>query len=217
MSADGKIMLLNGAPYLSTNAGATWFVATNLQTEMRSAAASADGTKLFAMGDAGVWGSTNGGASWFKGTHSPTSSFGSIASSADGTHAILARRGNPAALFLSTNSGVSWATANAPSNYWNSVASSADGNMLAATVSGGGIWIGRTGAAPQLNVGFSGSNCMLSWTVASTNLVLQQSADLLGDNWVTLTDLPSLNLTNLQEQLTITPTNGSGFFRLMAQ
>jgi hypothetical protein len=209
-------MLLNGDPYLSTNTGLTWFVATNLQTEMRAAAASVDGTKLFAMGDSGVWTSTNSGALWFK-TKAPTSSFGSIASSADGTHLILARRFASAALVLSIDSGLTWTSANVPSNYWCSVASSADGSMLAAAVKGGGIWIGRSTPTSQLNVSSAAGNFMLSWTVPSTNFVLQQSTDLTANDWVTLTDSPSLNLTNLQEQLTLAPTNTSGFFRLISQ
>lgn len=217
MSANGTTMLLNGAPYLSTNAGATWFVATNLQTEMRAAAASVAGTKLFAMGDAGVWASTNGGTLWFKETNAPTSSFGSIAASADGTRLILARRFPSGALMVSTDSGLTWTSANVPTNYWCSVASSADGNTLAAAVKGGGIWIGRTTPSPQLNVSSAGSNFILSWTVPSTNFVLQQGMDLTSKDWVTLTDSPSLNLTNLQEQLTLAPTNTSGFFRLISQ
>jgi hypothetical protein len=217
MSANGTILLLNGAPYLSTNAGATWFIATNLQTEMRAAATSVDGTKLFAMGDSGVWASTNGGALWFKETNAGTSSFGSIASSADGTHLILARRVSSATLLLSSDSGLTWTSANVPSNLWCSAASSADGNTLAGAVRGGGIWIGRSTPTPQLNVNSAGSNFMLSWIVPSTNFVLQQSMDLTANDWVTLTDSPSLNLTNLQEQLTLAPTNTTGFFRLISQ
>jgi hypothetical protein len=211
MSADAITMLVNGAPYLSTNSGATWIVATNLQTEMRAAATSADGMKLFAMGDAGVWASMNGGALWFKLTNAPTSSYGSIASSADGTRLILARRITSSALFISTNSGLAWTTANVPSNTWCSVASSADGNTLAAAIKGGGIWIAKSTPTPELTIEPT-DGLQLSWLIPSTNFVLQQSPDL--SSWSDVTNVPVLNLTNLQNQVTLPLSADSSFYRL---
>ena len=55
-------------------------------------------------------------------------------------------------------------------------------------------------------------NLTLSWIVPSTNLVLQQSADLSG--WTNVTNLPVLNLTNLQNEVILSPTGSSGFYRL---
>ena len=46
----------------------------------------------------------------------------------------------------------------------------------------------------------------------STNFVLQQSADLL--SWTDVTNPPVLNLTNLQNQVTLPPSGSSGFYRL---
>ena len=57
----------------------------------------------------------------------------------------------------------------------------------------------------------------LAWTVPSTNFVLQQNSDLATANWVTLTNTPVLNFSNLQDEIVLSPTNGSGFFRLMTQ
>jgi hypothetical protein len=34
---------------------------------------------------------------------------------------------------------------------------------------------------------------------------------------VTLTNTPALNLTNLNNELTLSPSNSSGFFRLISQ
>jgi len=45
---------------------------------------------------------------------------------------------------------------------------------------------------------------------------LQQSLDLTTETWTTLTNLPTLDLTNLQEELMLTPTNSNGFFRLIS-
>jgi hypothetical protein len=44
--------------------------------------------------------------------------------------------------------------------------------------------------------------------------VLQQNRDLSTTDWVTLSSAPVLNLTNLQYQITVSPSNGSGFYRL---
>ena len=56
------------------------------------------------------------------------------------------------------------------------------------------------------------SNLTVSWIVPSTNFVLQQSPDL--SSWTDVTDTPALNLTNLQNEVVLSPTNGSGFYRL---
>ena len=56
------------------------------------------------------------------------------------------------------------------------------------------------------------NNFNLSWIIPSTNFALQQSADLI--SWVDMTNTPVLNFTNLQNQVTLSPSNSSGFFRL---
>lgn len=66
--------------------------------------------------------------------------------------------------------------------------------------------------SPQLNLGTSNSNLAISWTIPSTNFVLQQSADLI--SWADVTNPPALNFTNLQNQVTRPPSNSSGFYRL---
>jgi hypothetical protein len=54
-----------------------------------------------------------------------------VASSANGSR-LTAAAYNAAPIFISTNSGTSWVPTAAPSNYWVSVASSADGIKLVA-------------------------------------------------------------------------------------
>jgi hypothetical protein len=44
---------------------------------------------------------------------------------------------------------------------------------------------------------------------------MEESPDLV--NWTLLTNLPSLNLCNLREQLTLQPADGTAFFRLVSQ
>ena len=92
---------------------------------------------------------------------------------------------------------------------------SADGNKLFATAGvypSGQIFASCFIPEPQLNLSPSGSNLTVSWIIPSTNFVLQQSPDLSG--WTDLTDTPALNLTNLQDEVILSPTNSSGFYRL---
>jgi hypothetical protein len=56
------------------------------------------------------------------------------------------------------------------------------------------------------------TNLAVSWLVPSTNFVLQQSSDLI--SWAGVKDTPTLNLTNLLEQVILSPTNGNSFYRL---
>jgi alpha-D-ribose 1-methylphosphonate 5-triphosphate synthase subunit PhnH len=95
---------------------------------------------------------------------------------------------------------------------WTSVAMSADGSKLVAVSRPGGIYTLQTTPAPQLNLATSSSNLALSWIIPSTNFVLQQSSDLT--SWADVTNTPVLNLTNLQNEVILSPTSSSGFYRL---
>ena len=92
---------------------------------------------------------------------------------------------------------------------------SADGNELIASVgypsSAGGIYVSQTTPSPVLNL--SVSDNVISWIIPSLDFTLQQSPDL--SNWTDVTNPPVLNLTNLQNQVTLPPPNGNSFFRLM--
>jgi hypothetical protein len=95
------------------------------------------------------------------------------------------------------------------------VASSADGNKLATVYSlGGGIYTSYFTPSPQLNLSSSNDLVTLSWLVPSTNFVLQENLNLNPTNWMTVTNLPALNTSTLEEQVTISSTNHSGFYRL---
>ena len=123
-------------------------------------------------------------------------------------------------IYTSTNSGMTWVSNSVPVQYWTSVASSADGCKLVAVnagmwnIAGGAIWISQTTPVPAVNITTTNSNLMLSWIIPSTNFVLQQNLDLTTTNWETLTDTPALNLTNLQNEAMLSPSNSSGFYRL---
>ncbi len=88
--------------------------------------------------------------------------------------------------------------------------------MIAAAYNGG-VWTLQTPPTPQLNVALSDTNLVFSWIVPSTNFVLQENSDLTTTDWLTLTNTPTLNLSNLNDEVVLPPTNNGGFFRLVAQ
>jgi hypothetical protein len=65
-----------------------------------------------------------------------------------------------------------------------------------------------------LNLAPSRSNLAFSWLGPSTNFVMQQSSDLGSASWTDVTNTPVLNLTNLQDEVTLPMPAGSGFYRL---
>jgi hypothetical protein len=201
-----------GIILVSPNLGANWSATNQLTGSIKSIAVSADGTMLVAVyGGATVYTSTNGGVSWMS-TNVGNSDFVSIASSADGTRLVTVGGTSLAVSAFSTDSGTSWTTNSQSAPIWRAVASSADGNFLAAAANNGGIWFWRTAAPPRLNIVPSGSLAKISWTLPSTNFVVQQSADL--QNWATVANSPTLNLQTLQDEVVVTATNGQSFYRL---
>jgi hypothetical protein len=221
--------------YISTNSGTDWILShapTNVP--WASLASSADGSKMVAGGNfsrigsgniqGSVYTSTNSGMDW-RLNNVPPAQWLAVASSADGAKLIavgLSTTTNAATglIYTSNNSGASWISNSVPNLIWQCVASSADGNKLLAASTWGdpslsgasSIYACQTIPTPQLNLGVSSTNLALSWTIPSTNFVLQQSPDLI--SWAAVTNAPMLNLTNLQNQVTLSPSNGSGFYRL---
>jgi hypothetical protein len=118
---------------------------------------------------------------------------------------------------------MTWISNSVPIQSWNSIASSADGGTLLAAgktsffSSSGSIYISQTVPVPELNISPANTNLTLSWMIPSTNFVAQENLDLNTSNWITLTNTPTLNSNNLQNQIILSPTNSSGFFRLISQ
>ncbi len=221
-SADGSKLVAavdNGHIYTSVDFGVTWTTNNNAPAlHWESIASSADGTILAAVwGGSSIFLSTNSGSIWFS--NNVGGDFVAIALSADGTKMIAASAvGNIGKICTSADTGANWVSNSVPNtNAWRSVASSADGNKLVAVAGNGGIWISQTTPTPRLNLATSAGNLAFSWTVPSTNFGLQQKSDLTAADWVTVTDPPALNLTNLQDEVVLSPTNSSGFFRLISQ
>jgi hypothetical protein len=236
-SADGSKLaaVANGSAniYMSTNFGATWM--TNIvpagpfgvQNNWTAIASSADGSKLVAAGGGynslgNLFVSTNFGTSWTLTATNVLPSHGRsewiyVASSADGRKlAAVSESSLPGGVITSTDSGATWTTNAVPNLTWNAVALSADGARMVVTVGYpsyvGPIYTTQTTPSPALNLSASDNETVISWIIPSLNFTLQQSPDLL--NWTDVTNLPVLNLTNLQNQVVLPPPDGNNFFRL---
>ena len=225
ISADGSRLAVvgantSGAIETSSDFGVTW-ITNNAPTATRFCiAASADGTRLITAGDANSINlSTDGGTTWISTNvpNAPGSSWYSAASSADSKALVLASHQPIGCIYTSTDSGATWISNNVPANLWESVAVSADGSRMVAAASGDGIYVAQTTPKPRLNLTASNGNLAFSWIVPSTNFVLQQNSALATTNWAPLTNTPTLKLANLRDEVTLSPTNNSGFFRLSSQ
>jgi len=140
------------------------------------------------------------------------SNWTSVVSSADGIR--LAAVASSGEIYTSTNGGVTWTPNIVTNASWSGVASSADGAKLVAVASGGGIYTWQTVPMPTLNIKLAGNDLQISWLIPSMNFALQQSGDLTSTNWTGVAGAPSLNLTNLQNQVTMSPPTHSMFYRL---
>lgn len=198
-----------GAIYLSSDSGETWNKASTTEGNIwGSIACSADGTRMIAA-DGSVYLSEDSGTTWTN-TGVPGSC---VASSADGTR--LAAAGYPGLICFSRDSGATWTATGAASSYWHAITSSADGNAwLALDAKSNLVCKSQSTPAPLFGTAPTNGNLVLSWTVPSIGFVLQQNSDLTSSNWMDVTALPVLDLTNLQYQYVVSPTNGQGFYRL---
>jgi hypothetical protein len=148
-------------------------------------------------------------------TSTPVITWSGITCSADGRRmAAVAADGT---VLASADAGATWTPLAAPANNWSAVASSADGALLVATVAGGGIYTCQNTPAPQLGVAPAGTNIVVSWIVPSMNFVLQQNSGLASTNWADVPAAPVLNLTNLQNQVTLPASAGGAFYRLLSR
>lgn len=225
-SADGAKLLAGsgGGPipnYVSTNSGNTW-IPTSLPTNKQwTVACSADGNKMVAAYytdspsiPGHIFTTTDSGSTWVSNQFA-SSYFQSVALSADGNKIVAGTQ--DAVVYISTNFGLSWVSNSLPGGgsglYFQSVASSADGGkLITGSLFGQTAFISQSIYSPQMNLTPLPTNLVLSWIIPSTNFVLQQSSDMT--DWADLTNAPVLNLTNLQNQVTLPLSASNGFFRL---
>jgi sugar lactone lactonase YvrE len=201
--------------YTSTNFGFDWNQTTAPSNYWASLASSADGNQLVAGVNGGlIYVSTNSGADW-QPTSAPRESWAAVASSADGSRLVAAA--SPGQIYTSKNAGATWTAsfpAGPPASNWRSLCSSADGRRLVALVADGGVFTSQSIPTLALSIAASRADHVLSWTIPSMDFTLQQNPDLTTTNWTDVPTPPVLNLSNLQNQVIVSPTNGKTFYRL---
>jgi len=213
-SATGSRMVAaadGGSLYFSEDFGANWTPANLPAQAWTSVCISPDGKSIGATSDLHSYISSDSGVTWL------TNDFAglSIACSADGTVWLI----TSTQVEISTDGGHNW-QANLSSGQWSGGAISADGNLMAVRNASPwtfGVWVRRLNPSPQLNIQSQDPNIMLSWLVPSTNFVLQQTADLSNPTWTPVSSTPTLNITDLQDQISLPTTGSNTFFRLIAQ
>jgi hypothetical protein len=209
-SADGRRMVAaanGGAIYFSGDCGTSW-TPGNLPAQFwNSVCASANGKWVGATGNQSYI-SSDAGGTW-RTNHIAGQT---IACSANGTNWLIVG----GQIYTSTNSGADWQT-NLASAQWNAGAISADGSEIIVVGTAQGTWLGSETPSPQLNIQPQASAVILSWLIPSTNFVLQQNSDLATTNWTTISNNPTLNFTNLNQELNLPISTSNTFFRLMAQ
>jgi uncharacterized repeat protein (TIGR03803 family) len=211
---------VSGQICTSTNSAATWISRVTPFEPWSHVSSSADGVTLLAVAGGfsatgPIYSSTDSGATWVRRIPAGIRRWIGSGVSADGTRMAAVAAG--AVIYTSANSGAIWFPSVVPNLNWNAVASSADGAFLVASVgypTTGSIYTWRITPAPQLQLGFSQGNLLPSWIIPSMSFGLQQNSDLTTTNWTGVTNLPVLNLTNLQNQVVLPPAAGHGFFRL---
>jgi hypothetical protein len=163
------------------------------------------------IGEQEIVQSTNSGSSWFLG-YSPGTYNNSVACGADGVNLVVA--GAADELFTSPDFGATWASASPSPNSWFGAASSSDSGVLVGATDGGGVYIARTVIPPSLSLKFASGTLRISWALPSSGFALQQSANLTLTNWFDVTNVPILDLTNLQYRVTIPTSATNRFYRL---
>ncbi len=224
-STDGTtiVAMSNGGEIASsTNAGATWSQPVGPGSSGTWVAGSADLRRLIcltstlpypAVGQS-ILTSTDMGQTWVT-NPVPAVDWLAAAASADGTKFVVGS--GCGLIYSSSDSGTTWTSNSAPALHWyrNCLASSADGNTVFAAASAGGVWVRRTTPAPVLRAGAVRSGLKLSWLVPSATFQLQQTPSLGAPVWSDVTNLPALNLTNLNHEVFLPQPPANVFFRLV--
>lgn len=150
-SSDGAklaAVVNGGGIWTSTNAGANWHQTSAPNSDdWTCITCSADGTHLVAASlDIGIYFSTDAGVTWTQaqGFVGWGLYLWSITSSADGNNVAVVDM-NQGEVWTSTDTGVDWNYAGAPSTNLSCITSSSDGTRLAVTVNGGGIYLSPDG------------------------------------------------------------------------
>jgi hypothetical protein len=216
LAADGETLAAGnniGRTLVSTNEGAAWARSNSLGATVTSLSASANGRRLAGVASGrGVYSSLDGGATWVSNSLPANSSWYAVAGSADGTE--LTALGQKSIIYSTTNGGAQWVTNIAPALIWSGAASSADGSVVFATSSNGGIWARRRAPTPSLRAVGAGNQLIFSWVLPAAGFVLQKATLITATNWVDLTNIPAIDPATLENRVTLPIQGGSAFYRL---
>jgi hypothetical protein len=233
-SANGRLMVgstaaSNGQIYYSTNFGLTWTNASAPGTYWRGMAGTPDGTTLFSSDNSyngRIYKSTNFGASWAPLSGSPNVGYwDKLACSTNGNFVIAASDGggNPAHIYISTNSGTNWSVPpGSPMGIWKGLICSSDGTKIVALAQDAGIfsssdsgvtwmadnapntllWVGLAGSADCTKLAATANDApiyinviipVLTITPAGTNVLLSWPTNAPGFRLTENADLTTTN------------------------
>jgi hypothetical protein len=208
-SADGTKLAAfwSGIIYTSTNSGGVW--TSNNVSGGTVLACSADGRYLFRQNGAQLNISADWGTTWFTTTLPANSAALGISSNAQ--RLVLAYNGVTA---ISTNLGTNWISTYGPAKSWRAGAASYDTSRMAVVTTGtDGIYLWTPPVLSLTNV--IGANFTVQWSTNGTPFGLQMNSDLTTNNWVAVPGAPVG--TNSMDQVMVSATNNSAYFRLISQ
>ena len=188
-----------------SSVGANWIAAVNQNYTLnmnygwQCAASSADGYKMVAGNNQGIYTSIDSGKTWNYSSYSYT--LVALASSGDGTQLVgLGSTGG--LIYHSTNSGVSWQSISTTTGL-QAVTSSADGSRLAIAVNGSGVyfsvnagttWFAGLGSAAWSAIASSSDGLKLVAAINGNNIYTSANG---GTNWTLQSGSPSAAWSSL--------------------
>lgn len=207
-----------GRIWISTDRGMTWSQTAAPSLYWTALAFSAEGATLFACGfnfssATGLYSTTDDGASWSK-VDMPEKAMRSLSVSADGRRIAISSR----TVFTSSNAGTNWVTNSIPypTEAWLTTMSADGGNLVVANPGSGRVYYSGTIQPPTISLKCEPDATRLSWVIPSTSFALEQNTDPCSSDWLPVTNLPTLNLSNLHYEVTLPAPGDNRFFRLRA-
>jgi hypothetical protein len=219
-SADGSHLVascynstMGGSIYTSADGGALWVSNNAPSLSWNSLASSANGNTLLAAATPLLFTSANAGSSWTSVPNVP-GPVSRVACSTNGSiwFAVSSLSGQ---IYSSPNAGATWVTNSSDLTNWSAIAVSADGTRGVAASGDGGIYVLQSAPAGfTLTLTLATNKVSILWPTNSEalGLGLEQSTNLAGTNWQTVTTTHTV--TNANYQVTLPATNRQLFFRL---
>src|SRR5581483_1351827 len=160
-----------------------------------------------------IYTSTNFGVNWTL-TGAPTLQWNSIDVSADGSRLIAGAVNDAGAgIYTSVDSGMTWTSNSLQTVNTAVIAMSKDGSEMIASVNDG-MWLNHGVPTPWLNIQPADESVALSWIPPSMPFSLQECLDPAMINWNDVTNVPALNFSTLQYEITLPTANRQSFYRL---